>query len=86
MRYFLDKNGAKTFRALGKPGEGHLDIANEVLAGRGIKPVDLADYYEQMFKLKYARVVEHPAQVLEVEFRGRLTSDQKRAVNDMISS
>ena len=30
-RYFLDKLGAKTFRAQGRPGEGHVAIGEEVL-------------------------------------------------------
>jgi hypothetical protein len=50
----LDKHGAKTFRAQGKPGEGHVDIASEILAQQGINPVDLVDHYDQMFRLKFA--------------------------------
>jgi len=39
--------------------------------------------YKQMFRLKFARVVEHADQVLEVEYRGQLTSAQKRSVDEM---
>ncbi len=83
MRYFLNKDGLKTFRAQGPPGAGHVEIAQEVLAQAGIKPVNLADHYTQMFQLKYARIVEHPDQVLEVEYRGKLTSAQERFVAEM---
>jgi hypothetical protein len=85
VRCFLDKHGAKTFRAQGKPGEGHVDIASEILAQQGINPVDLVDHYDQMFRLKFALIVEHPDQILEVEYRGKLTSAQKRFVDEMRS-
>jgi hypothetical protein len=82
-RYFLDKNGAKTFRAKGRPGEGHLEIGREVLAAQGVIPQDIMDTYTQMFRLKYVRVVEHPNRVLEIEYQGRLTSGQKQFIAAM---
>ena len=51
-RYFLDLTGAVTRRVQGQPGDGHHDIANEVLPKLGITPKDYADHYDQMFKLK----------------------------------
>ncbi len=83
MRYFLDKHGRKTFRIQGKPGEGHVEIAREVLARHEVTPKDEADHYEQMFRLKYVRVVEHDGRTLEIESRGKLTTGQQRHVNEM---
>jgi len=83
MRYFLDKIGAKTMRMQGHPGGGHVAIAREVLPRHGIAPADDGDCYTQMFALKYARVVEHPDCVLEVEFKGRLTTGQRNFVEGM---
>ena len=67
----------------GQPGDGHIQIGREVLALNGVLPKDLLDVYIQMFKLKYARVVEHPDRLLEVEFKGRLTPAQERYVEGM---
>jgi hypothetical protein len=83
MRYFLDKNGAKTFRLRGEPGDGHVHIAKEVLPQHGVKPLNYADYYDQMFRLKFVRVVEHGNGQVEVEYRGKLTSAQKRFVEEL---
>jgi len=82
-RYFLDKHGAKTLRLRGQPGDGHVDIAREVLPQHGVKPVNYADHYEQMFRLKFVRVVEHDDGQVEVEYRGKLTSAQKRFVKEL---
>ena len=82
-RYFLDKLGAKTFRAQGRPGEGHVVIGEEVLTKHGVTPQDERDVYEQMFRLKYVRVVEYDGRTLDIEFRDQLTSAQKRFVQDM---
>ena len=82
-RYFLDQHGAKTFRARGQPGEGHVDIGQEVLAELGVTPKDKLDVYEQMFQRKFVRVVEHDDHTLEVEYRGKLTSAQKSFIEDM---
>ena len=82
-RYFLDKHGAKTFRAQGRPGEGHVVIGEEVLTKHGVTPKDELDIYEQMFRLKYVRVVEYDGRTLDIEFRGKLTSAQKRFVQAM---
>jgi hypothetical protein len=79
-RYFIDKNGAKTTRMQGKPGEGHIDIAREVLERAGIAPADSADHYTQMYRLKYMRVVEQDDERVEVEFRGKLSSAQKQFI------
>jgi hypothetical protein len=85
-RYFIDPNGAKTFRAQGRPGEGHVDIGQEVLAANGVIPKDKQDIYDQMFRLGYMRIVEHPGRILEVEFPGRMTSAQKRFIAEMESA
>jgi hypothetical protein len=77
-RYFLDPDGAVTRRMQGQPGSGHYDIAKELLSQAGITPKDYADYYDQMFKLNYARVVEHDDGRIEVEHPGKLTTAQKR--------
>ncbi len=61
----------------GRPGAGHIDIANAVLEEQGIHPVDKQDCYRQMFKLGYARVVETTAS-LQVEHCRKLTSAQRR--------
>ena len=81
--YFLDKLGAKTSRAKGRPGEGHEVIGREVLAKLGVTPKDEQDIYEQMFRLKYVRVVEPDERTLEVEFLGQLTTAQFCFVQDM---
>jgi hypothetical protein len=51
----------------GRPGEGHIDIAREVLAQRGITAEDDADFYRQMFRLRFVRVLEHDDNTVEVE-------------------
>ena len=79
-RYFLDPNGAVTRRMQGKPGDGHHDIAKEVLPQLGIAPKDYADHYDQMFKLKYVRIVEHTDGRVEVEHTCKLSTAQKRYI------
>jgi len=76
-RYFLDRKGAQTFRMKGKPGERHIGIAATVLAEQGISPADAPDYYDQMFRLGFARVAETDKQV-EVECPKTLTTAQRR--------
>jgi hypothetical protein len=66
-RYFVDKLGSRTRRVLGPTGGGHLEIGKEVLAANGVVPVNSADVYTQMFRLKYVRVVEHDGGLVEVE-------------------
>ena len=83
MRYFLDAHGTRILRAQKNPDAGHVEIAKEVLTRRGIVTNGPADYYAKMYGLKYARVVEHLDQVLEVEFRDNLTAGQQRFVEDM---
>lgn len=82
-KYFLDANGARTFRLQGRPGEGHYEIAKHVLAQpAGPAPAteseeDVAAVYEAMFRAGYVRVVE-TAQTLEYEAPRKLTSGQSR--------
>ena len=79
-RYFLDPNGAVTRRMQGKPGDGHTDIAKEVLPKLGITPKDYTDHYDQMFKLKYVRIVEYSTGRVEVEHTCKLSAGQKRHI------
>ena len=65
----------------GQPGEGHHDIAKEVLSKAGIVPKDYADHYAQMFKLKFVRIVEHPDGRVEVEHTSKLSAHQKRYID-----
>ena len=62
---------------------GHVEIAREVLKRLGMTPANLADHYDQMFGLGYARIVEHPDQVLEVEYVSYLSDSQEKFVNGM---
>ncbi len=77
-RYFLDKSGAQTTRMQGRPGQGHIDIAKEVLPQHGIIARNNEDYYEQVFRLKFVRVVEHDDGAIEVEHGPPMTGAQKR--------
>ncbi len=77
-RYFLDKSGAQTTRMRGRPGEAHLDIAKEVLPQHGIAATDARDFYEQMFRLKFVRVVEQDDGTVQAEHGLPLTAVQKR--------
>ena len=82
-KYFLDPNGAKTFRLQGRPGEGHYEIAKQVLAQpAGSAPATetddtIAAVYDAMFRLGYVRVVE-TGQTLEYEAPRKLTTAQRR--------
>jgi len=67
----------------GRPGEGHVDIAREVLPQHGIEATNHADLYAQMFNLKFVRVVEQDDGLVEIEFRGRLTPAQKRFIEEL---
>jgi hypothetical protein len=82
-RYFLDNQGGPVFGSQPNHDAGHVDIAREVLARRGITPAGLADHYVRMYALQYARIVEHPDQVLEIEFRNALTRGQQQFADDM---
>jgi len=77
-RYFVDELGARTRRVLGPTGGGHLEIGKEVLAAKDVVPADSADVYTQMFRLKYARVVDYEGGLVEVEHRGELSAGQRR--------
>jgi hypothetical protein len=85
-RYFLDPHGAVTRRMRGQPGEGHHDIAKEVLPRMGIVPKDYEDHYAQMFKLKFARIVEHTDGRVEVEHTCKLSTHQKRYLKTLTSA
>jgi len=82
-KYFLDKNGAKTRRMNGGPDGDHYDIAKEYLPTVGIVPKDYADHYTQMFKAKFARVVEHDDGRVEVEHQHKLSTAQKRYIQTL---
>jgi len=77
-RYFLDTSGAKTTRMQGLPGQGHIEIGKNALAEKGIVPKDDADVYKQMFRLKFARVVEHDDGRVEVEHTCKLSTQQRQ--------
>jgi hypothetical protein len=77
-RYFLDKQGAKTFRVGNASGKRHIDIGAAFLSKKGITPTSDADVYTQMFKLRFARVVEHDGGTVEVEHTRPLTNHQER--------
>jgi len=62
----------------GLPGEGHYDIAKDVLEEQGVTAKDIEDHYRQMFKLKFARIVEHDDGTVEVEHTRPLIARQKR--------
>jgi hypothetical protein len=82
-RYFLDRHGAVTRRMQGAPGQCHIDIAREVLSAQGIVPANDEDHYQQMFRLRYARVVERADGTVEVEHGSALTTAQKRFIADL---
>jgi hypothetical protein len=82
-RYFIDRNGARTSRILGRTGAGHIDIAREVLPQHRVQAEDDADHYSQMFRLHFMRVVEHDDGLVEIEYRGKLTSAQRRFLQEM---
>ena len=63
---FIDRNGGRTSRLLGRPGGGHIDIAREVLPQHGVQAEDDADHYEQMFRPHYLRVIEHEDDLVEI--------------------
>ena len=83
QRYFLNKQGIKTTRMQGLPGQGHIEIANAILPRHGVVPGNDQEVYGQMFRLKYARIVEHDDNTIEVEHCGPLTTRQKRYLNTL---
>ena len=85
-RYFLDATGVTTSRMQGEPGRGHYDIGKAHLAQCGISPQDDADVYAQMFRLKFARIVEQDDGRVEVEHTARLTPPQKRFLNALVAA
>lgn len=60
-KYFLDRDGVPTGRMRGPVGQGHIAIANEIMADR-LQPG--GDVYEQMFELGFVRVEETDEAVL----------------------
>ncbi len=82
-RYFVDPQGPKTRCVSGPTGGGHLEIGQEVLAKKGVAPVDSADVYTQMFRLKYVRVVEHEGGLVEVEHTCKLSTGQRQFLKDL---
>ena len=85
-RYYIDRNGAVTRRMQSQPGEGHHDIAKEVLPKLGIVPKDYEDRYAQMFKLKFVRIVEHTNGRVEIEHTCKLNTHQKRYLQALESA
>ncbi|MGA2248799.1 MAG: hypothetical protein ABSH48_27910 [Verrucomicrobiota bacterium] len=85
-RYFVNSDGAVTRRMRARPGDGHISIAREVLPTMGIVPKDDADLYDQMFRLKFIRIVEHDDDLVVVEHTCKLTTDQKRYLQSLTTS
>ena len=81
-KYFLDPDGVPTGRMRGAVGQGHIDIANEHLAGR-LQPG--GDVYQQMFELGFVRV-EETELLLQVDAPRNLTSGQKNFMNEKARS
>ena len=79
-RYFLDLDGNVVRCAQNASDDGHHAIGKEVLAARGIKPKDYEDVYRHMFRLGFARIVEHDEVTVEVEHGPALTPAQERVV------
>ena len=77
-KYFLDRDGVPTGRMRGAVGQGHIDIANEHLAGR-LQPG--GDVYQQMFELGFVRVEETDV-MLEVDAPRSLSKRQKTFIQD----
>lgn len=77
-KYFLDREGVPTGRMRGAVGQGHIDIAHEIL-GERLHPG--GDVYEQMFELGFVRV-EEDERLLEVDAPRNLTSGQKSFINE----
>ena len=82
-RYYLAPNGAVTRRMQGQPGDGHHEIGLEHLNASRIVPVDYADVYRQMFRLRFVRIVEYDddSQAIEVEHGPELTATQQRVID-----
>lgn len=77
VKYFLDKDGAKTRRIANKAGSGHFEIARMTL-GPLVKDSDL---YASMFRHRYIRVVELPGEIMVDAPKG-LTRRQREALRD----
>jgi len=77
MKYFLDRNGVPTRRMAGRPGAGHIEIAN---AAENLDPE--GDVYQQMFELGYVRILETD-QAIFVDALRPLTKGQKRFLDAM---
>lgn len=77
IKYFLDKKGVKTRRIAGRPGQGHFEIASDVLTDMGHKLTPEDDLYKQMFAYGFIRVVETDNDEVHIEAPRPLTSAQK---------
>jgi len=75
IKYFLDRDGVQTKRMAGVAGQGHFDLAREIVGGAG------TDLYHQMFALRYARVGESDTEI-HVEAPHNLTKYQRTFLTD----
>lgn len=75
-KYFLDPDGVPIRRMRGAAGEGHVEIAREVLAERWQPGGDI---YQQMFALGFVRV-EETDNVLEVDAPRPPSAGQRRFI------
>jgi hypothetical protein len=82
-RYFLDRHGAKTQRHRGRPGAGHVDIAREDLPKHGVDVGNSANVYEEMYRLRFVRVVDGDDGAVEVTYSGTLTGPQQRFLDNL---
>lgn len=86
-RYFLDRNGVPTKRMAGEAGAPHKEIAQMELGP--ILPD--TDWYDQMFKLKFARVAEDAStntvyvDAPQARTVNHLTNGQRRYIQNMQS-
>ena len=80
-KYFLDKDGVPTRRMNSPAGEGHYDVAREIIG-------DLApghSFYDAMYRLKFIRVVETDTEIL-VDAPHNPTNRQTRALKDIAAN
>jgi len=79
-KYFLDRQGVRTERIAGRPGAGHIEIAQ---ATGQLDPN--SDVYRQMFALGYVRVLETETEV-NVDAPNVLTGSQRRFLNEKVAA
>ncbi len=80
-RYFLSPAGVQTARIANVPGKGHFDAARLECDRLGIAYSADTDLYQQMFRLRYARVRESSTHVY-VDAPFTLTKSQKVFLED----